>query len=69
MKPLFIVRLALDFLAVGLLLAALAYFLFDNATHAVIGTAMFSWPIGHNIWSSLRSSLGGRGRSSAAGAN
>lgn len=50
MKPFFLFRLVLDGIAVVLLLAALAYFWFDNATHEIIGTTMFALLIGHNIF-------------------
>ena len=50
MKPLFLFRLALDFLAVSLLLAAYAYNGLGNAAHEVIGTAMFALLITHNIF-------------------
>lgn len=43
-------RLALDFIAVGLLLAALAYWWLDNRTHELIGTAMFLLVIVHNVF-------------------
>ena len=50
MKPLFVIRLALDLLAVSLLLAAMTYYAFDNATHEIIGTAMFLLLASHNIF-------------------
>lgn len=50
MRPLFLFRLVLDFLAVSLLLAALAYNWLDNATHEIIGTAMFLLLVAHNIF-------------------
>ena len=50
MKPLFLVRLVLDFLAAGLLLAALAYNLMGNLVHEIVGTAMFALLIGHNLF-------------------
>ena len=50
MKPIFLFRLLLDFMAVSLLLAAMAYYAFDNATHEVAGTAMFLLLIVHNIF-------------------
>jgi hypothetical protein len=40
----------LDFVAVGLLLAALAYWWLDNRTHELIGTAMFLLVIVHNVF-------------------
>ena len=50
MKPLFFLRLILDFLAAGLLLAALAYNWLGNAVHEIIGTGMFLLLISHNIF-------------------
>jgi hypothetical protein len=50
MKPIFLLRLFLDFMAVSLLLTAMAYYAFDNATHEVVGTAMFLLLIAHNIF-------------------
>jgi hypothetical protein len=49
-KPLFLIRLILDFLAAGLLLAALAYNLMGNLVHEIIGSAMFALLIGHNLF-------------------
>nr|WP_314257377.1 DUF4405 domain-containing protein [uncultured Devosia sp.] len=50
MKPLFLLRLVLDFVAAGLLLAALAYNLMGNLVHEIIGSAMFALLIGHNLF-------------------
>ncbi|QND15294.1 DUF4405 domain-containing protein [Rhizobium leguminosarum bv. trifolii] len=50
MKPLFLLRLILDVLAAGLLLAALAYNWLGNAAHEIIGTGMFLLLISHNIF-------------------
>lgn len=50
MKPLFLLRLVLDFLAAGLLLAALAYNWMGNLVHEIIGTGMFVLLIGHNLF-------------------
>ena len=50
MRPLFLFRLFLDFLAVGLLLAALAYDWLGNAAHEVIGTVLFLRLIAHGIF-------------------
>ena len=47
MRPLFLFRLFLDSLAVGLLLAALAYDWLGNAAHEVIGTVLFLLLIAH----------------------
>jgi hypothetical protein len=49
-RPLFLFRLFLDFLAVGLLLAALAYDWLGNAAHEVIGTVLFLLLIAHGIF-------------------
>lgn len=50
MRPLFLLRLILDFVAAGLLLATLAYNLLGNAAHEIIGTGMFLLLISHNIF-------------------
>lgn len=50
MSRLFLIRLALDFLAAGLFLVALAYYWLSNAAHEVIGTAMFGLLILHNAF-------------------
>ena len=50
MKYLFLVRLALDFTAAGLLLIALAYYWLDNATHEIVGTGIFLLLIAHNVF-------------------
>ena len=50
MSRLFLFRLALDFLAVSLLLAAYAYNWLGNAAHEVIGTALFALLVSHNIF-------------------
>ncbi|NTH47539.1 DUF4405 domain-containing protein [Agrobacterium rhizogenes] len=50
MKPLFLLRLFFDFVAVGLLLAALAYNWLGNVGHEIIGTGLFLLLISHNIF-------------------
>ena len=50
MKPLFLFRLFLDFLAACLLMAALAYDWLGNAAHEVIGTVLFLLLIAHGIF-------------------
>ena len=50
MKPLFLLRLVLDFVAAGLLLAAMAYNWSGNLTHEVIGTLMFGLLVAHNVF-------------------
>jgi hypothetical protein len=47
---LFVSRLVLDFLAIGLLLAALAYDWLGNAAYEVIGTIMFLLLTAHGIF-------------------
>ncbi|WP_027687595.1 DUF4405 domain-containing protein [Rhizobium leguminosarum] len=47
---LFLFRLILDMLAIGLLLAAFAYNWFGNAAHEIIGTLMFGLLISHNVF-------------------
>ncbi|RQP05386.1 MAG: DUF4405 domain-containing protein [Paracoccus sp. BP8] len=44
------IRILLDFLAVGLFVAALAYWWQDNLTHEVIGTIFFALLIAHNVF-------------------
>ena len=67
MKPLFLFRLTLDLLAVGLLLTAMAYFAFDNATHEIVGTAMFLLLITHNIFNRRWYGTITKGRHDASG--
>jgi hypothetical protein len=43
-------RLAVDFTALALFLLALAYYWLDNATHEVMGTAMFVLLMAHNTF-------------------
>lgn len=50
MSLLFVLRLAFDFLALGLLLAALAYDWLGNLVHEVIGTALFGLLLLHNAF-------------------
>ena len=50
MRPLFLLRLVLDFVAVGLLLTALAYNWMGNLVHEIVGSAMFVLLIGHNLF-------------------
>lgn len=46
----FRLRLLLDFLAVALIIACLAYWWLDNLSHEVFGTALFALVIGHNVF-------------------
>ncbi len=48
MSPVFLLRLGLDCLALGLFMAAMAYWWMDNRTHEVIGTGMFALLVLHN---------------------
>lgn len=50
MAPLFLLRLVLDFVAVGLFLGAMAYWWLDNRTHELVGTAMFALLFLHNAF-------------------
>ncbi|MBY3233399.1 DUF4405 domain-containing protein [Rhizobium laguerreae] len=50
MTTVFRVRLLLDFVAVGLIIACLAYWWLDNLSHEVFGTALFALVIGHNVF-------------------
>lgn len=46
----FLVRLVLDFLALGLLLLALAYDWLGNLAHEIIGMAMYLLLVVHNVF-------------------
>ena len=50
MNKTFLLRLLLDLIAAGLLLAALAYYWLDNTAHELIGTSMFLLLIVHNVF-------------------
>lgn len=50
MNKSFLLRLLLDALAAGLLLAALAYYWLDNTAHELIGTSLFLLLITHNTF-------------------
>jgi hypothetical protein len=50
LKPLFLFRLVLDLLAVGLPLTAFAYDLIGNAAHEIVGTCMFALLMSHNAF-------------------
>jgi hypothetical protein len=49
-RPAFLLRLALDLIAAGLLSVGLAYYWLGNAVHELIGTAFFALLIAHNIF-------------------
>jgi len=46
----FRIRLLLDFVAIGLIIACLAYWWLDNLSHEILGTALFALVIGHNVF-------------------
>jgi hypothetical protein len=46
----FRIRLLLDFLAVALIIACLAYWWLDNLWHEIFGTMLFALVIGHNVF-------------------
>ncbi len=50
MNPAFLTRLILDFIAFGMLVIALAYYWFSNATHEIVGTGIFVLLIAHNFF-------------------
>src|SRR6218665_476545 len=50
MNPIFLLRLGLDFLALGLFLAAMAYWWMDNRSHELIGTGLIALLLLHNIF-------------------
>lgn len=50
MNGIFRVRLILDFIEVGLIVACLAYWWLDNLSHELFGTALFVLVIAHNVF-------------------
>ncbi len=50
MTNVFRLRILLDFIAVALLVACLAYWWQDNLVHELLGTALFLLVIGHNVF-------------------
>lgn len=50
MKKTFLLRLVLDLIAAGLLLAALAYYWLDNTAHELIGASIFLLVMVHNFF-------------------
>lgn len=50
MSHTFLLRLLFDFVAAGLLIAALAYWWLDNTAHELIGTGMFFLILVHNFF-------------------
>jgi hypothetical protein len=50
MNKTYLLRLLLDALAAGLLLAALAYYWLDNPAHELMGTGLFLLLIAHNVF-------------------
>jgi hypothetical protein len=69
-----LVRIMLDFVAVGLLFVTLAYWWLGNTVHEVVGTAMLALLISHNVfnrrwWASLPSRVRQRRESLALVSN
>ncbi|MDH7803595.1 MULTISPECIES: DUF4405 domain-containing protein [unclassified Rhizobium] len=54
MNGIFRLRLVLDFLAVGLVIACLAYWWLDNLSHELFGTVLFTLVIVHNVFNRRR---------------
>ncbi|OBZ94582.1 hypothetical protein ADU59_15440 [Pararhizobium polonicum] len=50
MSRVFRIRLFLDFTAIGLIIACLAYWWLDNLSHELFGTALFVLVIVHNVF-------------------
>lgn len=50
MSRVFRIRLLLDFTAVGLIIACLAYWWRDNLSHELFGTALFALVLVHNVF-------------------
>jgi len=46
----FRIRILLDFIAAGLIIACLAYWWLDNLSHELLGTALFGLVIAHNVF-------------------
>lgn len=65
MSRVFRVRLFLDFTAVGLIIACLAYWWRDNLSHELFGTALFTLVIIHNVFNRRRYGAGSKGRRDA----
>jgi len=50
LNPVFLLRLAFDFVSAGLLLFALSYWWLGNGAHELAGTAFFVLLIVHNVF-------------------
>jgi len=59
------IRLLLDFVAIGLVVACLAYWWRDNLTHEIFGAALFLLVIGHNVFNRLWYGRVGKGKRDA----
>ena len=67
MNRVFLLRLALDFIAAGLLLIGLSYWWLGNTVHELAGTAMFLLVILHNTFNRRRYGAISRTRKEARG--
>ena len=66
MSNLFRLRLLLDFLAVGLVIACLAYWWLDNLSHELFGTALFTLVMIHNVFNRRWYGTASKGKRDAA---
>jgi hypothetical protein len=66
MSSAFRLRLLLDFLALALIVACLAYWWLDNLSHELFGTALFVLVIGHNVFNRRWYSTVAKSRRNAA---
>lgn len=66
MSNVFRLRLFLDFLAICLVIACLAYWWLDNLSHELFGTALFTLVFIHNVFNRLWYGTASKGRRDAA---
>ncbi|WOS64413.1 DUF4405 domain-containing protein [Sinorhizobium fredii] len=66
MSNIFRLRLSLDFLAICLVIACLAYWWLDNLSHELFGTALFTLVILHNVFNRRWYGTASKGRRDAA---
>lgn len=67
MSSVFLLRLAFDVIAAGLLLIGLSYWWLGNTVHEIVGTAMFLLVIVHNVFNRRWYGTISRGRREARG--